>query len=376
MSTPVPELGPIPTAPYDIGLIPPAPAKDTELLLSIDLEGSGGETNTLNGTCSIGIYGKVRGVSEPVLSYEVSVSPLAGQHDPEQVRTYWLKLDEIELGHSTRIAELTQDIYRHENPDSDSDEDAIDEDEEDSSEADRISEEFEQKTTLLAKLTAELQNARANKLAWQRIVAAERPRLEVAEELIAIVRRIKELGWKPVVVARPVGFDFRELTAFFETLGLERLATEPSFQEGRLSSDQILAQARTGHKIGAGIVRDYRNSNMVSPFGFGGQTQVIDIAQQMIGMAKGIGFQPLHFNQVMKKVIGRDQLSHGGLQDAIDQLQTWEKVLDLSDAVHVARREAVMLGLTNRREEVLQNVIDAEINLAQLIADLSSILRK
>lgn len=375
MYTPVPQLGPIPTTPYDIGSIPAAPTKDTELLLSIDLEGSGGETNTLNGTCSIGIYGKVRGVAEPVLSYEVSVSPLAGQHDPEQVRTYWLKFYEIELGHSTQIEQLTQEIERIENLDGDSDEDVLD-DEEDSPEADLISEEFEQKKTLLAKLTAELENAKANKLAWQRIVAAERPRLEVAEELIAIVRRIKELGWKPVIVARPVGFDFRELTAFFETLGLERLATDPAFQEGRLSSDQILAQARTGHKIGAGIVRDYRNSNMVSPFGFGGQTQVIDIAQQMIGMAKGIGFQPLHFNQVMKKVIGRDQLSHGGLQDAIDQLQTWEKVLDLSDAVHAARREAVMFGLTGRRQEVLQNVVDAEINLAQLIADLSSIWRK
>jgi hypothetical protein len=164
----------------------------------------------------------------------------------------------------------------------------------------------------------------ANRAAWKRIVEARRPRLEVAAEIKAVFGRLSELGWKAHIFARPASYDFRELTTFFESLGVAIL----SERIAKLSPEARLRQMVCGFDLDLiGSEACDPRGKMVSPFGFGGASQVTDIGQQIAGMCIALGISPPPFNSVMKAVIGRSQLAHGGLQDAKDQAATWYAVL-------------------------------------------------
>lgn len=266
----VPVLGPIPTQPFDLESLQGPPEPGRQLDLHIDLEGSGGRMNTLNGVCAIGLYGVDTVTLKPILSYEVAVTPLVCD-DPVQIKTFW-------------------EIPAHQS-------------------------------------------------AWKRIVEARRPRLEVASEIVAITGRLKDLGWKLMLFARPACYDFRELTGFFQSLGVEYARFTLSDLESGIAETGALpsvgalkyvlsrasAQMVTGFSLDQKVEEDSRGT-MTSPFGFGGASHVTCVGQIFIGIAFGLGFEPAGFNDVMKRVIGRSALAHGGLQDAIDQAATWYAV--------------------------------------------------
>lgn len=124
---------------------------------------------------------------------------------------------------------------------------------------------------------------------WERICTGQRDRKEVAQELISLVAELKSRGWTPHVLARPAPFDFGKLSGFFKTMGFQ------------------------------------------NPFGFGGASQVTDIGQRVMQIQETFGCKVTRFNDVMKNVIGRDCLAHGGLQDSIDQWDTWHAVRTLHE---------------------------------------------
>jgi hypothetical protein len=248
----VPILPPIPFAPFDLNSLE-GPTSITGVLdVHIDLEGSGGKLNTLQGTCAFGFLGIDAQSLKEVLVYEVAVGALY-RDDPTQLAEFW--------------------------------------------------------------------DLPANKDAWKRILVARRDRIEVANEIQQIVGRLKALGWTIHIYARPVGYDFRELTTFFESLGVAHLETDVRFWKGQLGAHQILSQIVCGFPILGDV--EPPNRSMVSPFGFGGASQVTDINQVIYGMCLALGFRRVNFNDVMKSVIGRSTLAHGGLQDARDQAKTW-----------------------------------------------------
>jgi hypothetical protein len=254
----LPTLGPIPTTPFDIdGLQAPTEPR-RQLDVHIDLEGSGGRTNTLNGVCAIGMLGVDSETRKEIFAYEVAVEPLV-RDDEFQIKDYWEKP--------------------------------------------------------------------AHKSAWERIVAARRPRLEVAEEILAMVKRLRELGWEIMLFARPAAYDFRELTGFFQTLGVQRVSDTLEGLAADGNFDRIRAQAVTGFPLAEAVIENPRGT-MASPFGFGGASQVTCVGQVFLGIAWALGVEPTGFNDVMRRVIGRAALTHGGLQDARDQAATWYAVKD------------------------------------------------
>lgn len=122
---------------------------------------------------------------------------------------------------------------------------------------------------------------------WKRLVRGQRDRREVALEIQILINELKNLGWSCHLFARPVGYDFRQIHGFFTSLGLH------------------------------------------CPFGFGGAGGVTDMGQKVNAFQLCYGVPETSFNIVMKNVIGRDNLSHGGLQDAMDQLVTYMVITDL-----------------------------------------------
>lgn len=267
----LPTLGPIPTTPFDIEKLEAPTEPRRQLDVHIDLEGSGGRTNTLNGVCAIGMLGVDAETRKEIFAYEAAVEPLVCD-DAFQIKDYWEKP--------------------------------------------------------------------AHKSAWERIVAARRPRLEVAEEILGMVKRLRELGWEIMLFARPAAYDFRELTGFFQTLGVQRVSDtldelDKHLRTGDLTAydavdglfDRIKSQAVTGFPLAEAVIENPRGT-MASPFGFGGASQVTCVGQVFLGIAWALGVEPTGFNDVMKRVIGRAALTHGGLQDARDQAATWYAVKD------------------------------------------------
>jgi hypothetical protein len=252
---PLPNLPPIPFAPFDLNSLEGPTSVTGVLDVHLDLEGSGGKLNTLQGTCAFGFLGIDPQSLKEVLAYEVAVASLY-RDDPTQVAEFW--------------------------------------------------------------------STAGNQDAWSRILVARRPRIEVANEICQIFGRLKALGWTIHIYARPVGYDFRELSTFFESLGIAYLNADIRFWKRELEPHQIMAQAVCGFPI-LGDVEPPKRS-MVSPFGFGGASQVTDINQVFYGMCLALGFRRIPFNDVMLYVIGRSAVAHGGLQDAKDQAQTWYAV--------------------------------------------------
>lgn len=265
----LPTLGPIPTTPFDIERLVAPAQPQRQLDVHIDLEGSGGRTNTLNGVCAIGMLGVDSETQAEIFAYEVAVEPLVCD-DAFQIKDYWEKP--------------------------------------------------------------------AHKAAWERIVAARRPRLEVANEIVAMINRLQDLGWEIMLFARPAAYDFRELTGFFQTLGVQRVSDALDELDNHLRTGDLAAydaidglfgriksQAVTGFPLDEVVVENPRGT-MASPFGFGGASHVTCIGQIFIGITLALGIEPARFNDVMKRVIGRSALTHGGLQDARDQAATWYAV--------------------------------------------------
>jgi hypothetical protein len=281
--------------------------------ISVDLEGSGGRLQALNGTCAIGMAAYARTGRQQLFAHEWAVEALAGRDDPSQIE-WW-------------------------------------------------------------------QSSDANKAAWARILWARRPRREVAAELRALVERLKALGWTVHLLMRPAAYDFRELTAFFQTLGVQvladRLATRRAFQDGRLAPNEILDQACCAYDLEAAAPPHYdARNNMESPFGFGGASQVTDIGQQIAAFHKALGPPSeleFDFGVVLGNVVGR-QLIHSGKQDAIDQASVWYAVVDAVEALVAAQRalfsalETLGLGDASNCWDKLQQVQAARDRLHKLLA--------
>lgn len=137
---------------------------------------------------------------------------------------------------------------------------------------------------------------------WTRLVNAQRNRLKVATELSEIIGDLRKRGWKIHVAARPAGYDFRQLVGFFESCDLE------------------------------------------NPFGFGGAGDLTCIGQKIAAFQLALGLPVTSFNEVMKNVIGRNALTHGGLQDAIDQIVTFSVVERMMAAVGVSFQKLTTQG--------------------------------
>jgi hypothetical protein len=238
--------------------------------ISVDLEGSGGRKQALNGVCEIGAAGYTEN-GELLFERLWKVHALGGIDDPTQVQGFWGE-------HPAR---------------------------------------------------------------WAEINAGRRDRLEVAREIREQVTELRGRGWRVVLLCRPVGYDFRELTTFFQTLGVELLARNPAFQRGELSWQQVLQQICCAYDIFGPEPTYYDTRNdMESPFGFGGGSQVIDIAQSLDGCLYVLcPTRPAGFNKLLEKYLqsecNRTELTHDALQDAKDQAAVWFRVKLAIDAYRV-----------------------------------------
>lgn len=189
-------------------------------------------------------------------------------------------------------------------------------------------------------LNPELNNASA----WQRIVDARRPAAEVSLEISRIIAMFSTAGWTVHLFARPVGYDFREFSNFFTTQGLMAFKKEIIDTGGM-------------EKFNSRSLRETYESIIIGhpcPFGFGGAGDVTDINQQMRGWCRILGIPPVDFKIPMKNVLGRSCLAHGGLQDAIDQAQTYHTVLKIvryyTEALESMVSAAKLLGPDNVKE--------------------------
>jgi hypothetical protein len=164
----------------------------------------------------------------------------------------------------------------------------------------------------------------ANKDEWDAICAKEKPRLEVLNEIRTVVQDAVKNGWFIHVLARPATYDFRELTALFQTAGIEILSRRPDFANKEMSPQQILSQICAPFDLREPVPAYFNPRNMMaSPFGFGGATQVTDMGQQINGAALMVGnHNGVDFRKLLIKVLGRE-LTHNGLQDARDQADVW-----------------------------------------------------
>lgn len=280
----------IPTTPFDLSLLRKPTESEFQVLqwkqedkvvsetvafcdLSVDLEGSGGAAQALNGTCAIGMAAYARSGRKLLFAREWAVEALAGRDDPKQM-DWW-------------------------------------------------------------------NSSETNQAAWARIAASRRPRREVAAELRNLVEKLQALGWRVHLLMRPAAYDFRELTAFFQTLGVQVLAESQRFLEGAMSSKEILDQACCAYDLSKPAPPHYdRRNNMESPFGFGGASQVTDIGQQCAAMARALGSYEFDFRVLLSNVVGR-QLIHSGKQDAIDQAQAWYAACDAAQRLQSATQALV-----------------------------------
>jgi len=184
-------------------------------------------------------------------------------------------------------------------------------------------------------------NQPQNHTEWLSICDKAQPRLLVIEEIRTVMHAARQAGWTIHLLARPATYDFRELTAFFQTSGIEFLSQREDFKNGSMSSADILAQICAPFDLRKDMPTHFDARNMMaSPFGFGGATQVTDIGQQINGAALVLGIEnAVDFRNLLQKVLGR-QLTHNGLQDARDQADVWDhfkKLIKAND--HAALRE-------------------------------------
>jgi len=168
---------------------------------------------------------------------------------------------------------------------------------------------------------------------WKKICENGRPRVEVLDSIRSLLKSLTDLGWTLMFLARPVAFDWYALKQAFTTAGVaileERLKTE------ELTQEQIFDQICTPYSLVRGLVRvpDYYNArnNSCFPFGFGGATQATDIGQRMGEMAEFLGIESFDFRKPLAKLHQRE-LTHNGLQDAIDQARVWYEYRRLVNA--------------------------------------------
>lgn len=164
----------------------------------------------------------------------------------------------------------------------------------------------------------------ANAAEWEAICAKSKPRLEVLKEIRELIQNATNDGWTIHVLARPATYDFRELTALFQTAGIEILSHRQDFLNGEMSPQSILQQICASFDLREPRPSYFTPRNMMaSPFGFGGATQVTDMGQQINGAALMVGIlEGVDFRKLLQKVLGRE-LTHNGLQDARDQAAVW-----------------------------------------------------
>lgn len=158
---------------------------------------------------------------------------------------------------------------------------------------------------------------------WASICERSRPRLKTLDAIRALLKQFTDLGWTLMFFARPVAFDWAVLKQAFTTAGVEiankRLKTET------LSNQQLFDQLCTPYSLAPGQSRpNYYTERNTScfPFGFGGATQATDIGQRMAETAFLLGIESFDFRRVIARLHNR-QLTHNGLQDALDQAKVW-----------------------------------------------------
>jgi len=184
-------------------------------------------------------------------------------------------------------------------------------------------------------------NQPQNRAEWGLICSKTQPRLHVIEEIRDVMATARKAGWTIHLLARPAPYDFRELTAVFQTAGIEILSQREDFNAGSMAPADILAQICAPFDLRKDMPTHFDARNMMaSPFGFGGATQVTDIGQQINGAALVLGINnAVDFRKLLQKVLGRE-LTHNGLQDARDQADVWihfQKLIKADD--HAALRE-------------------------------------
>lgn len=194
------------------------------------------------------------------------------------------------------------------------------------------------------------------KASWFRILDGQRPRREVAAELRTLVQHLSGAGWTVHLLMRPVGYDFRELTAFFQTLGVEILMERLYKEKETMHPVQILEQACCAFDLRGRAPSYYdEENNMESPFGFGGASQVTDIGQQIAAWVRlfvpADQVQP-DFNKFLNKIVGR-QLIHSGKQDAIDQYLVWTSVCNVIDRLNAAINSGTIADFLAEKENFL-----------------------
>lgn len=170
---------------------------------------------------------------------------------------------------------------------------------------------------------------------WRQIKAKAIPRIEAANAVRELMKRIKDAGWTTIVYARPAAYDFGLITSFFTTLGIE-YAHQRFEVNGEIGTptqilDQVL-ESRDLRKPEEGNPDD-----PASPFGFGGLSHVLDMAPFMLGYVAGLGLEPkIYFNDMMKKIVGRIN-THDSLLDAQNHAAVWYRFEDLKDEIEAAR---------------------------------------
>lgn len=162
-----------------------------------------------------------------------------------------------------------------------------------------------------------------NAAEWASICEHSRPRLAMLEAIRALLKQCTDLGWTLMFYARPVAFDWSTLKQAFTTAGVEIASKRIEMEE--LSPKQLFDQLCTPYSLAPGQPRpDYytKDNKTCFPFGFGGATQATDIGQRMAETAFLFGIESFDFRKPLSRLHQRE-LTHNGLQDALDQAKVW-----------------------------------------------------
>jgi hypothetical protein len=253
--------------------------KSATLNIFLDIESSEGPKADLGGPLSIGMTGHCAITRNKIFGHEFVFTPLAGRYSERQVNRFWMKPENVGK--------------------------------------------------------------------WNEMKERAISRVEAESQLRNLIKELRDAGWTIVIYARPLAYDFRLLTQLFTTIGIEHAYQRFEVRGEPASTKEILDQVTTAWDIsqfGDSLPPQYLeltkfkelNDNS-SPFGFGGLTEAIDMAQIMVGFIWGIGVgSGVYFNDLMKKVLGRET-THNALADAEDQAAVWFAFEDLRNEFVAAR---------------------------------------
>ena len=254
-------------------------SKSATLNIFLDIESSEGPKADLGGPLSIGMSGHCAITRKKIFAHEFVFTPLAGRCSERQVKRFWLKAENVGK--------------------------------------------------------------------WNEMKERAISRVEAESQLRKLIKELRDAGWTIVIYARPLAYDFRLLTQLFTTIGIEHAYQRFELRGEPASAKEILDQVTTAWDIsqfGDSLPPQYLEltkfgelNDNTSPFGFGGISEAIDMAQIMAGFLWGLGVgSGVYFNDLMKKV-GGSQTTHNALADAEDQAAVWFVFEDLKNALESAR---------------------------------------